>query len=371
MADAVVWQRIFLGEAVFIEDARPDVQAAYPTLPRNYRGGWGFMVLTNMLPNQGNGPFTISAHAVDREGHSLSLGSRNITCNNNFASMPFGTIDTPAQGETVSGAAYVNYAWALTQAGKIIPFSGSTITVFVDGAPVGPASYNYYRSDIASFFPGLANTDGPAGFRIIDTTTLANGLHTIVWTVTDSGGATAGLGSRYFRVSNGTTAPVTLSEESLVSDAVVTAALESTPIIGRRGWDPDAPWRAYPIGPSGRAVVRGEELDRFELQLGSADGARYTGSLRFGSMLTALPVGSKARFDERCLHMVAGVGLRRHLRSGVRPLVWRSCREPAERPHHSSTEVVRPRRHASGDRQPARPTGRGAAIHRCRMGGRP
>ncbi len=286
-------QRIFLGEAVFIEDARPDVQAAYPTLPRNYRGGWGFMVLTNMLPNQGNGPFTISAHAVDREGHSLSLGSRNITCNNNFASMPFGTIDTPAQGETVSGAAYVNYAWALTQAGKIIPFSGSTITVFVDGAPVGPASYNYYRSDIASFFPGLANTDGPAGFRIIDTTTLANGLHTIVWTVTDSGGATAGLGSRYFRVSNGTTAPVTLSEESLVSDAVVTAALESTPIIGRRGWDPDAPWRAYPIGPSGRAVVRGEELDRFELQLGSADGARYTGSLRFGSMLTALPVGSR------------------------------------------------------------------------------
>ncbi len=96
--------QIFLGEAVFIEDARPDVQAAYPTLPRNYRGGWGFMVLTNMLPNQGNGPFTISAHAVDREGHSLSLGSRNITCNNSFASTPFGTIDTPAQGETVSGA---------------------------------------------------------------------------------------------------------------------------------------------------------------------------------------------------------------------------------------------------------------------------
>jgi Viral BACON domain len=282
--------QVFLGEAVFIEDARPDVQAAYPTRPRNYRGGWGFMVLTNMLPNQGNGPYTLFAHAVDREGHSLSLGSRNITCNNNFASTPFGTIDTPAQGETVSGAAYVNYAWALTQAGKVIPFNGSTITVFVDGAPVGTASYNYYRSDIAGYFPGLANTDGPAGFRVIDTTTLANGLHTIVWTVTDSGGATAGLGSRYFRVSNGTTAPVTLTDENLVSDAV---ALEVSPIIGRRGWEPDALWRAYPIGPSGRAVVRGEELDRFELQLGSSEGARYTGSLRFGGVLTALPIGSK------------------------------------------------------------------------------
>ena len=36
--------QVYLGEAVFIEDARPDVLAAYPSLPRNYRGGWGFMV---------------------------------------------------------------------------------------------------------------------------------------------------------------------------------------------------------------------------------------------------------------------------------------------------------------------------------------
>jgi hypothetical protein len=287
--------QVFLGEAVFIEDARPDVQAAYPTLPRNYRGGWGFMVLTNMLPNQGNGPYTLFVHARDREGHSFALGSRNITCANANATLPFGTIDTPGQGETVAGAAYVNFGWALTQAGKSIPLDGSSITVFVDGAPVGTASYNHYRSDIATLFPGLANSNGAIGFRTIDTTALSSGLHTIVWTVTDSAGATAGLGSRYFRVSNGVSAPATVSEERLASEAIA-SAVDSSPIVARRGWAPDVPWRAYAVGPSGRAVIRGEELDRFEVWLRSEPGVRYTGNLRLGRTLAALPAGSQ--FDQ-------------------------------------------------------------------------
>ena len=45
------------GKAVFIDGARPDVAAGYPTFPANTKAGWGFMVLTNMLPNQGNGQY--------------------------------------------------------------------------------------------------------------------------------------------------------------------------------------------------------------------------------------------------------------------------------------------------------------------------
>ena len=284
--------QVYLGEAVFIEDARPDVLAAYPSLPRNYRGGWGFMILTNMLPGQGNGNYTLFVHAVDREGHSLQLGSRNISSDNSHATLPFGTIDTPGQGETVSGPAYVNFGWALTQVGKSIPVDGSTITVYVDGASVGPASYNRYRSDIATLFPGLANSNGAVGLRTIDTTTLSNGLHTIVWTVTDSGGFTAGLGSRYFRVSNGLSSPVIATDERVAAAAVSSASPDFAPIVARRGWDPAAPWRAYIVGPSGRAVIRGEELDRFEVWV-SAEPGRYTGALRFGDTLTALPAGSQ------------------------------------------------------------------------------
>jgi hypothetical protein len=74
--------------------------------------------------------------------------------------------------------------------------------VLVDGVNLGHPAYNQYRSDIATLFPGLANSNGAVGFFYIDTTLLANGIHTISWVATDSAGHTDGLGSRYFNVLN-------------------------------------------------------------------------------------------------------------------------------------------------------------------------
>ena len=75
--------------------------------------------------------------------------------------------------------------------------------MLVDGVAVGTASYNHFRPDIAGLFPGFNNTNGAIGFRVLDTTALTNGLHTIAWVVTDNQGATEGIGSRFFTVSNG------------------------------------------------------------------------------------------------------------------------------------------------------------------------
>ena len=105
---------------------------------------------------------------------------------------PFGAIDTPAQGETMSGASYVNFGWALTPMPKSIPFDGSTITVLIDGMPMGHPVYNNFRTDVAALFAGLANSNGAVGAFTIDTTQLSNGLHTIAWIATDSDGATRG-----------------------------------------------------------------------------------------------------------------------------------------------------------------------------------
>ena len=69
----------------------------------------------------------------------------------------------------------MNFGWALTPQPKIIPINGSTITVMVDGAPLGPVDYNHERADIEALFPGFQNTagaNGAVGFRVIDTTTL-------------------------------------------------------------------------------------------------------------------------------------------------------------------------------------------------------
>jgi hypothetical protein len=157
-------------------------------------------LLTN-LPGGGNGTFRVHAIAEDLEGHQVVLGSRTFTASNSTATRPFGTIDTPGQGETVSGV-IVNFGWVLTPPPASIPIDGSTITVFIDGIPVGQPFYNNSRADIAALFPGYANSNGAVGFLIIDTTTLTNGIHRIEWGVTDSLGRSAGLGSRYFWVDN-------------------------------------------------------------------------------------------------------------------------------------------------------------------------
>jgi hypothetical protein len=159
------------------------------------------MLLSNFLPNGGNGPFTIAAVATDVDGHSVQIGQRHIVGVNTLSALPFGTIDTPRQGEVVSGSSYVNFGWALSPQ-ALIPFDGSTISVAIDGVIVGHPSYGFARSDIDSLFPNYQNTGHAVGFFRFDTTALGNGLHTIAWIVQDANGQTQGVGSRFFTVAN-------------------------------------------------------------------------------------------------------------------------------------------------------------------------
>ena len=193
-------EHVYIGDAVFVEGVRPDVELAYPDFPKCYKAGWGYMLLTNFLPNGGNGVFTLHAKAVDSEGNEVLLGSKTVTCDNANAVKPFGTIDTPEQGGIASGNQYLNFGWVLTPQPNMIPTDGTTIDVWVDGVKQGHPVYNQYRVDIASLFPGYANSSGAVGYFYLDTTTYENGTHTIQWTATDSGGNTDGIGSRYFMV---------------------------------------------------------------------------------------------------------------------------------------------------------------------------
>ena len=146
--------KVFIGDAVQVDGARPDIDAAR-SQPFDYQSGWGYLLLTNMLPRQGNGTFKLFAYADDLEGHHALLGSKTITCDNAHSVRPFGAIDTPTQGGVVSGTAYVNFGWVLTPQPNTIPTDGSTIMVYIDGVPVGHPTYNQFRGDVAALFPGL------------------------------------------------------------------------------------------------------------------------------------------------------------------------------------------------------------------------
>jgi hypothetical protein len=189
---------IFIGSGTFVSGARPDVLAQFPGTPLNDQAGWGYMLLSNMLPGGGNETYSISVVASDVDGHSVEIGRRTIIGVNAMSMLPFGTIDTPTQGQTVSGT-IVNFGWALGQAD--VAADSSTITVLIDGVPVGHPGLRSARPDITAAFPTFV-TDHAVGGYVLDTTTLTNGVHTIAWIVTDSVGHTQGVGSRFFTVAN-------------------------------------------------------------------------------------------------------------------------------------------------------------------------
>jgi hypothetical protein len=320
--------QIFIGNAVFVEGARPDVALSFPTLPRNTRAGWGYLMLTNFLPNQGNGTFTLYAVADDADGHSAVLGTRTITCANNASTAPFGAIDTPLQGETVQGAV-TNFGWVLALGPTLAYPPNGTVSVFIDGVNVASPAGWVSRPDLSALFaagtyPGVNNALGVA---TIDTTTLVNGVHTIAWGVTASSGS-SGIGSRYFTVANssGVSAgllparssraeaerqvpetPFLTLEAPAPTESMALSELDGLPLeravfSGRRGYDLEAPFHAIEPGASGRALVNAEETDRVELQFGgdaarfgvssSSDAVHYTGYMRAGGRVGALPIGS-------------------------------------------------------------------------------
>jgi hypothetical protein len=248
---------VYIGDAVFVEGARPDVQEAYPGYPMNYKAGWGYMMLTNLLPG-GSGIFKIHAVATDVEGNQVTLGTRTITVDNANAVKPFGAIDTPGQGGKVSGDRYVNFGWALTPLPNSIPTDGSTINVWVDGVNLGHPVYNLYREDIAALFPDTGNSRGAVGYFYLDATAYENGVHTIQWTVTDDAGNTDGIGSRYFTVLN----PGGSARNSPASVNGFTPALDSGAVGVIKGFNPGAPMEKVYPGENGVIKIQTRELER-------------------------------------------------------------------------------------------------------------
>lgn len=293
----------YVGDATLVEGARPDVAAAFPDYPNNTRAGWGYMLLTNFLPNGGNGTYRIRAIATDGVGKSTTLGTKTIYCDNANAVKPFGAIDTPTQGGTASGASYVNWGWALTPQPDSIPTDGSTINVYVDGVSLGHPHYNNYRADIAQLFPGLANSNGAAGYFFIDTTAYANGVHTIQWTARDTGNDTDGIGSRYFTISNTTGSSIsgkqtykTKPRTDLPNPSQIMALPDdySLPLRVKYGYDEDAMAELAPVDENGANRVVIPEMGRVEIHLADSlsNDFTYSGYLVIGQRLMKLPVGS-------------------------------------------------------------------------------
>jgi hypothetical protein len=348
---------VFVGEAAFLPEARPDVEAAFPWYPNGIAAGWGMQILTNMLPHipnsqlyGGQGALTLFVYATDLEGNVRLLGRSSnpfdstyatptfITMGNDTIAKPFGTIDTPALGGTISGT-IANFGWVLTPdanttAGDpgdiLMATNGSGMVVYIDGIATSLVAYNQCRGtvgnppgagvfcndDIANIFGNptpqatlTERTSNPTRFRNLDatrsaigayvmnTTLLTNGRHQIAWGVADSATRGEGIGSRFFTVLNaGADQLREAGEMSSEAKFGTTSAKFASELIsitegvyGRTGYALDHAWKAMHANEAGGYTVRLPESGRLELWLGEPVDAGY---LVANGTLRPLPLGS-------------------------------------------------------------------------------
>ena len=127
----------------------------------------------------------------------------------------------------------------------------------------------------------------------------ANGLHTISWVVTDNGGVSSGVGSRFFSIFNtgaSTSAsamrPIGLDLGRHVDDLVGTTS--RAPVAVRDGFTLVGSTRQIDRGLDGTRRVWATERDRVEIRVGSSARTddEYAGYLLVDGRLRELPIGS-------------------------------------------------------------------------------
>ena len=312
---------VFVGDAAFVDGARPDIETTHPSYPLKQRAGWGYMLMTYGLPGMGNGTFVLHAVAYDRENNRVDLGMKTIIVSDKYNTKPFGLIDKPAWGGTISGSSYVNTGWMLTPPPKTIPKTGYSIWVWIDGVQIGHPVYNQYRANIALAFPTFKNKSGAGGTFSLVPTRYVNGLHTIKWVARDSAGASGDTGTSYFTVLNvpspsfsasGTAEPESTIGISLgynqSSELVGLPVDYRSPAYARTGFSSEGPFEAVFPDDRGALNIDVEIDDRVELRMNEAEfpspgvstlpetrdsrTVRFEGYLVVGDDLRPLPVGS-------------------------------------------------------------------------------
>lgn len=171
---------------------RTDVCHVFPDVQDCPNVGWSLPVDTTLFAN--------GVHRLDVTAsiqNSLPGNSQNgsassyFTINNNLSSSPFLiAIDTPtASTRSLFGTGNFS-GWAIRQS----PNAVSSVTVSVDGAFFGTASYGGSRPDVCTAFRNASPSynvcpNGQVGWSFaVDTTVLANGSHTLSVTATSADG---------------------------------------------------------------------------------------------------------------------------------------------------------------------------------------
>lgn len=180
------------GGATYGSD-RPDVCTAFGPHQGCPNVGWSYLMDTTVLAN-GVHTFAITANAANGQ-HSV-VSSTFTVANSPGVTPVRAVIDVPnTNSAAFSGIAAIQ-GWAISNDTSI-----GSVSVAVDGVPLGNAAYGVNRPDVCAFFPTAAGCPNVGWNATIDTTQFADGAHTLTVTVNPVGEQSYTI-SRPFNISN-------------------------------------------------------------------------------------------------------------------------------------------------------------------------
>ncbi|MBV8807462.1 MAG: hypothetical protein JO033_02210, partial [Acidobacteriaceae bacterium] len=173
---------------------RPDVCAVYPGRAGCPNVGWNFLIDTTELFD-GTHTVAITANSAGSQGYTTTQQFQvaNMGTANNSTRVSIG-IPNP-HNSALTGMAAIG-GWAINDSTPI-----TSIQVSVDSLLKGNAAYGGSRPDVCTVYPNRPSCPNVGWNYMLDTTQLANGVHTLEVTATSEAGQRATAGAT-FTVSN-------------------------------------------------------------------------------------------------------------------------------------------------------------------------
>jgi len=142
-----------------------------------------------------NGDHTLFVRVAFADGTEQDYGQRTVIVNNLLNQAPFGELELPGANQPMNGVFPVT-GWALDD-GEV-----ALVEVLVDGMAVGQALTGMHRPDIGHRFPSHPDAEYAGFVRMLNTTVLTNGIHSVSIRVTDDDGASLVIGRRFVQTFN-------------------------------------------------------------------------------------------------------------------------------------------------------------------------
>lgn len=180
------------------------------------------------------------------------LGFRSVTVDNTVNQAPFGELEMPEPNQPMNGVFPVT-GWALDD-GFV-----KKVSVYVDGLEVGHAVTGVHRPDVANRFPSHPDADEAGFVRMLNTGTMANGVHIIAVRIEDDEGATRVIGRRFVQVLN--------TGYNLAPFGGIDWPIANHTMFGQGC---DSPPQGEPSGPQYEDPVSIELVSGWALDIGSA-----------------------------------------------------------------------------------------------------